>query len=341
MAHEILKESFPCKFFIRKSCMKGAECDFSHDWKTHSDNVLSYYQKGLYYYNSSCSRCQFVNFKFLHSPFVYSETSTSFPGNFITTPLSSSSYSSTPSSSSYSSIPPSTLYSSTPSSSYSSIPPSTLYSSIYPSSVDPTLKPDLDESIENENDEYYNINPFDYPICYFDTTTSCSGEDSSSDNDGNLCSICQKYCLNPLISSMEKEEHVKQCFKHSRHLEALKQSEEIDCSICLERVLSKPIFAERRFGILAECDHTFCITCIRIWRKNASDSDMDNVRLCPVCRKHSHFVIPSVVFFSSKEEKEEIVDNYKAKLRSIDCHYFGYGDGFCQFGAGCFYKEKL
>jgi E3 ubiquitin-protein ligase makorin len=40
-----------------------------------------------------------------------------------------------------------------------------------------------------------------------------------------------------------------------------------------------------------------------------------SLRACPICRKLSYFVIPSVIWYSSKEEKQEIVDTYKAKLR--------------------------
>jgi E3 ubiquitin-protein ligase makorin len=45
-----------------------------------------------------------------------------------------------------------------------------------------------------------------------------------------------------------------------------------------------------------------------------------------------------VVWYSSPEEKKEIIDIYKAKLRSIDCKHFNFGNGNCPFGASCFYK---
>ncbi|MED6125301.1 hypothetical protein PIB30_067252 [Stylosanthes scabra] len=35
----------------------------------------------------------------------------------------------------------------------------------------------------------------------------------------------------------------------------------------------------------------------------------------------------------------EIVDSYKAKLKSIDCKHFDFGDGNCPFGTSCFYKH--
>ncbi|KAM4072973.1 hypothetical protein ACB094_11G180600 [Castanea mollissima] len=39
-----------------------------------------------------------------------------------------------------------------------------------------------------------------------------------------------------------------------------------------------------------------------------------HLRACPICHKLSYFVIPSVIWYSSKEEKQDIVDSYKAKL---------------------------
>lgn len=113
---------------------------------------------------------------------------------------------------------------------------------------------------------------------------------------------------------------MRMCQQNSKHLEALRRSQEIECSVCLERVLSKPAPAERKFGLLSECDHPFCVSCIRNWRSSSPSSGMDvnsALRACPICRKLSYFVVPSVIWYSSKEEKQEIVDGYKDKLRYL------------------------
>ncbi|KAL0464409.1 UNVERIFIED_CONTAM: E3 ubiquitin-protein ligase makorin [Sesamum latifolium] len=144
------------------------------------------------------------------------------------------------------------------------------------------------------------------------------------------------------VGPQEREEHMKTCEKRQKHLEALRRSQEIECSVCLERILSKPTTAERKFGILSECDHPFCVTCIRNWRSSSPSSGLDvnsALRGCPICRKLSYFVIPSVIWYSSKEEKQDIIDCYKAKLRSIDCKHFDFGNGTCPFGTSCFYKH--
>ncbi|KAF8643133.1 hypothetical protein HU200_066950 [Digitaria exilis] len=51
--------------------------------------------------------------------------------------------------------------------------------------------------------------------------------------------------------------------------------------------------------------------------------------------------VPSITWYSSKEEKQGIVEGYKAKLRSIDCKHFDFGKGTCPFGSSCFYKVHL
>ena len=63
----------------------------------------------------------------------------------------------------------------------------------------------------------------------------------------------------------------------------------------MERVLDKDNPADRKFGLLS-CEHCFCISCIRGWRKNA-EADLDSAaRACPVCRVSSWFVTPSTTW---------------------------------------------
>lgn len=156
----------------------------------------------------------------------------------------------------------------------------------------------------------------DQPICSFAAAGSCPHGERCPHIHGDQCSICKKHCLHPYRPD-EREEHIKLCQKNNQHLEALRFSQDIECSVCLDRVLSKPTPAERKFGLLSECDHPFCISCIRNWRSNCPSIGMDvnsTLRACPMCRKLSYFVIPSVIWYSTSEEKQEIVDNYKAKL---------------------------
>jgi E3 ubiquitin-protein ligase makorin len=153
----------------------------------------------------------------------------------------------------------------------------------------------------------------DRPLCSFDVAGDCPHGDKCSFVHGDLCPTCGKHSLHPFQAD-EREEHLKSCEKNQKFLVAVKRSEEIECSVCLDRVLSKPTAAERKFAVLPECNHPFCISCIRNWRNGSPASGMA-LRACPICRKTSHFVIPSLIWYSSKEEKQEIIDTYKARLR--------------------------
>lgn len=160
-------------------------------------------------------------------------------------------------------------------------------------------------------------NSADNVMCSFAAAGSCPRGKNCPHVHGDVCPTCKKQCLHPFRSA-EREEHKRSCEKKHKNLEALKHSQEIECSVCLERVLSKPTAAERKFGLLSECDHPFCISCIRNWRSSSPTSGMDvnsALRSCPICRKLSYFVIPSVIWYASKDEKQEIVDSYKARLR--------------------------
>lgn len=181
------------------------------------------------------------------------------------------------------------------------------------------------------------VGPAGRPICAFAAATECPHGEKCLHIHWDLCSTCGKHCLHPYRSD-ERDEHIKQCLKNKERLEALRHSQELECSVCLDRVLSKATPAERKFGLLSECDHPFCISCIRNWRSNSPSSGMDvnsALRACPICRKVSYYVIPSVNWYSTKEEKQEIVDSYKAKLRYCDAHSwilsFTTGFLFCSF----------
>uniref|UniRef100_A0A7N0VJP9 C3H1-type domain-containing protein n=1 Tax=Kalanchoe fedtschenkoi TaxID=63787 RepID=A0A7N0VJP9_KALFE len=110
--------------------------------------------------------------------------------------------------------------------------------------------------------------------------------------------------------------------KKQKHLQALTKSQ---TSVCLDRVLSKANPAERKFGLLSECDHPFCILCIRNWRSSSPSSGMDvdsALRACPIFCMLSYFRIPSVIW-------------------SVDCRRFEFGNRSCPFGTSCFYKHAF
>ncbi|XP_077983434.1 putative E3 ubiquitin-protein ligase makorin-1 [Glandiceps talaboti] len=158
---------------------------------------------------------------------------------------------------------------------------------------------------------------------------------------GNTCDMCGKACLHP-DDPDQNEKHNLECIaEHERNMEisfAIQQSKEKTCGICMEVVLEKTDVKERKFGILSECNHIYCLSCIRKWR-SAKQFERKIVRACPECRIPSNFVTPSDFWVESKEEKEKLIEGYKSVLSTKDCKYFDKGCGNCPFGASCFYAH--
>ncbi|KAJ6424670.1 hypothetical protein OIU84_025440 [Salix udensis] len=314
-----------CKFFAHGACLKGEHCEFSHDWKDPPNNICTFYQKGICSYGS---RCRYDHVK-PSRPESTASSSLTVPCQ----PLGSNAVSLA--------LPARNV-----SNGVTTVAgvPSELSSRPFIAPATPALNLESaqhDFLEDGEVIEPRNVKPADRSICSFAAAGSCPRGDKCPHIHGDLCAYCGKHCLHPFRPE-ERDEHLKACEKKQKNLDLLKYSQEIECSVCLDRVLSKSTAAERKFGLLSECDHPFCISCIRNWRSSSPTSGMDvntSLRACPICRKLSYFVIPSVIWYSSKEEKQEIVDTYKAKLRSIDCRHFDFGNGNCPFGTSCFYKH--
>ncbi|CAI9103117.1 OLC1v1001558C6 [Oldenlandia corymbosa var. corymbosa] len=321
------KQRTLCKFFVHGACLKGDHCEFSHDWKDPQNNVCTFYQKGICAYGS---RCRYEHVKASRTPSSSSSSSANPPEFLLSEPILSA-----PSSGA-----PSVLEGHVPSTT------ADLSFSSRSSANEPAWGKIVGLDVESQDisiGQKRSLNPADQPICSFAAAGHCPRGEMCPHIHGDLCPTCGKHCLHP-FRPQEREDHYQSCVRRQNHLEALKCSQEIECSVCLERVLSKPTAAERKFGILSECDHPFCIGCIRNWRSSSPASGMDMnsaLRSCPICRKLSYFVIPSVIWYSSKEEKQEIVESYKTKLRSIDCKHFDFGNGSCPFGTSCFYKHTV
>ncbi|XP_010248213.1 PREDICTED: E3 ubiquitin-protein ligase makorin-like, partial [Nelumbo nucifera] len=283
-----------CKFYAHGACLKGEHCEYSHDWSDPASNVCTFFQKGACSYGS---RCRYEHVKLSRLRHSISSSSTNPHQHSSRIALSGET-------TSVLSIPAELSALNRP--------------------FSPPSKPAWSHDSGNHNvfdngneRESTIVRPSDRSICSFAAAGNCPHGEKCPHIHGDLCPTCGKHCLHPYRPD-EREEHTKTCETKKKHLEALKHSQEIECSVCLDRVLSKPTAAERKFGLLSECDHPFCISCIRNWRSSSPSSGMDvntALRTCPICRKLSYFVIPSVIWYSTKEEKQEIIDSYKAKLR--------------------------
>lgn len=123
--------------------------------------------------------------------------------------------------------------------------------------------------------------------------------------------------------------------------------DELICGICMEH--------PTKFGLLSGCDHVFCFECLMEWRSSSSSSSsggggehhLNNtmeqkslVKVCPVCRTHSDYVLSSFSHAKTGNGKEDLMMAHKLRLSQISCKRFTIGDlGSCPFGRDCFYKH--
>ncbi|NWR77507.1 MKRN2 ligase, partial [Centropus unirufus] len=156
---------------------------------------------------------------------------------------------------------------------------------------------------------------------------------------GDVCEICGLQVLHPFDQEQRKA-HEMLCmatFEHDmENAFAFQASQDKVCSICMEVVYEKPSASERRFGILSNCNHTYCLSCIRQWRC-AKQFDNPIIKSCPECRVISEFVIPSVYWVEDQEKKNELIDAFKQGVGKKPCKYFEQGKGTCPFGGKCLY----
>jgi len=111
--------------------------------------------------------------------------------------------------------------------------------------------------------------------------------------------------------------------------------EDAECGICFESIRSKG----ERFGMLESCACAFCLGCIRSWRKQKEQQDKVNLRMCPLCRNESFFVVPCESLIMDPEEKARAIEKYKHQMSLVPCQAFDYGRGKCPFGSSCFYAH--
>uniref|UniRef100_A0A182MV24 RING-type E3 ubiquitin transferase n=1 Tax=Anopheles culicifacies TaxID=139723 RepID=A0A182MV24_9DIPT len=159
---------------------------------------------------------------------------------------------------------------------------------------------------------------------------------------GELCELCQRHCLDPRDKEQQRRHNVDCIREHELEMEhafAVQRSRDKTCGICLEVVMEKRA-REQRFGILPNCKHTFCLGCIRTWRKATNFANKIK-RSCPTCRIPSDFVCPSFVWVECGEEKDRLIENYKKACNNTDCMHFKKGTANCPFGNKCFYRHAL
>uniref|UniRef100_A0A8C8WDX1 E3 ubiquitin-protein ligase makorin-2 n=1 Tax=Panthera leo TaxID=9689 RepID=A0A8C8WDX1_PANLE len=178
-------------------------------------------------------------------------------------------------------------------------------------------------------------------LCPYAAAGECRFGDACVYLHGEVCEICRLRVLHPFDPEQRKA-HEKICmstFEHEMEKAfAFQASQDKVCSICMEVVLEKASASERRFGILSNCNHTYCLSCIRQWRC-AKQFENPIIKSCPECRVISEFVIPSVYWVEDQNKKNELIEAFKQGMGKKACKYFEQGKGTCPFGSKCLYRH--
>ena len=91
-----------------------------------------------------------------------------------------------------------------------------------------------------------------------------------------------------------------------------------NCGICWENIYT----SKKRFGLLSDCDHKFCIDCVKKHRSN-EELPKANRRTCPLCRVLSYTYCSSKFYLTGNAKKKEFAkcakNRAKIQCRDSEC----------------------
>ena len=107
-------------------------------------------------------------------------------------------------------------------------------------------------------------------LCPFSLMEECRYGENCAYVHGLICDMCNQPILHPSHEA-QRRSHQKSCMKqYEVEMEqafAVAKSKERTCGICMEIVMEKMSKTEARFGIMPNCNHCFCLSCLRKWRQ--------------------------------------------------------------------------
>lgn len=305
-----------CRYFVHGACWYGDGCRFSHNLHDKPNLVCTFHKKGQCAYGKECRYDHVRERRERHGD---SNSSSIAP---TTKNLNASFTSHDETWADAAEFVPGASYSPRVVSSYSGI-------------VKTNMKDD--KSVESGFGE--NPSSPTEELCPYYLVGECPNGDNCFCLHGLMCDMCGLRILHP-YNKDQQEKHKSECL--ASHEEDMKvsfnvaESAKVTCGICMEVVWEKKEKQNQKFGILENCNHSYCLECIRKWR-SAKSFQNTVVRACPECRVPSSFVTPSEIWVTDPEDKKKLIDGYKSHLAKKPCKHFDQGRGQCPFGANCFY----
>ncbi|KFM83406.1 putative E3 ubiquitin-protein ligase makorin-2, partial [Stegodyphus mimosarum] len=343
-----------CRFFLFSSCREGDRCPFSHDrTRRIPDKVCRYYLQGICQYGERCiydhvrikndvpSKFSTRNDKHLPGP-SRSRTETSENTNTAVDVKRKNIYQPK-----FNPLNRNVIKNNAPGG--NSCGPNSPNWVNAPEFIPKTVRSYADTVKANTMVTNTEPDRNNLELCSYFMQGDCPYNDQCPYVHGDECELCGSACLHP-YDERQRKAHIELCEKElEQDMElsfAVQRSRDKICGICMDVVMEKDLISERRFGILEKCNHVFCLSCIRTWRRTKQfesnqqiDSVLDPVviRACPECRVPSDFITPSQYWVDTEEEKKKLITEYKVALSKKPCKYFKQGEGTCPFGGACFY----
>ena len=107
-------------------------------------------------------------------------------------------------------------------------------------------------------------------LCPFSMMEECRYGENCAYEHGLICDMCNQPVLHPTHEN-QRRNHQKVCMEaHEAEMEqafAVAKTRDKTCGICMEVVMDKMPKTEARFGIMPNCNHCFCLSCLRKWRQ--------------------------------------------------------------------------
>ena len=310
MAEAAPPSNILCKYFMSGVCREGSECRFSHDRvNSKPENICRYYMKGTCAYGRNC---RYDHIK----PNNDKKSKWNKKPKPVFVNKSVSDKNRTNLTSSWADAP-------------EFIPQQFRVEKSYAGAVG---FQDIDDTAK--------VVPAEQELCPYAEAGNCPYVDCERLH-GDICEYCEKECLHPYNEEQRKKHHAECLREHEDdmvHSFRVAVSMGKQCGICMDTVLEKEPPSARRFGVLPNCNHIFCIECIRKWRQ-AKQFENKIIRACPECRVTSDYVCPSKYWVEDEADKKELLDSYKVALGNKDCKHFKQGKSDCPFGNKCFYRH--
>ncbi|NXL61448.1 MKRN1 ligase, partial [Chordeiles acutipennis] len=328
------------RYFMHGVCKEGDNCRYSHDLSTsQSAMVCRYYQRGCCAYGDRC--------RYEHTKPLKEEEVTDVNPDEIIYPSVSSDFASLPETveeiiaeieDENADLAAAGVVAEDWVNAVEFIPGQPYCGRAAPSCAEAPLQ---EMVIEEEYEKQQADLEIKKELCPYAAVGECRYGENCVYIHGDVCDMCGLQVLHP-IDAAQRSQHIRSCIEaHEKDMElsfAVQRSKDMVCGICMEVVYEKANPSERRFGILSNCSHTYCLKCIRKWR-SAKQFESKIIKSCPECRITSNFVIPSEYWVEEKEEKQKLIQKYKEAMSNKPCRYFDEGRGSCPFGGNCFYKH--